>query len=84
MRPATLQLLMRHASIDTTLRFYVALGADDVAGELWAAVGNSSGNTPSNGATSGRQETPETAVKKLPERNPLRNNTLFCDFRKCF
>jgi integrase len=34
-KPATLQLLMRHSSIDTTLRYYVAQDADDVAAELW-------------------------------------------------
>lgn len=37
MKPPTLQLLMRHRSIQTTLRYYVALDADDVAAELWAA-----------------------------------------------
>jgi integrase len=36
-KPATLQLLMRHASIQTTLDYYVSMDADDVAGELWAA-----------------------------------------------
>jgi len=32
---ATLRLLMRHSSIETTLRYYVAQDADDVARELW-------------------------------------------------
>lgn len=36
-RPATLQLLMRHRSIETTLRYYVAMDSDEVADELWAA-----------------------------------------------
>ena len=36
-KPATLQLLMRHKSIETTLKYYVAQDADDVADELWAA-----------------------------------------------
>ncbi len=36
-KPATLQLLMRHASIETTLKYYVAQDADDVADELWRA-----------------------------------------------
>jgi integrase len=45
-KPATLQLLMRHSTIDTTLRYYVAQDADDVARELWAGFGNTSGNTP--------------------------------------
>jgi len=33
--PAVLQRLMRHASITTTLGFYVSMGADDVASQLW-------------------------------------------------
>jgi len=36
-KPATLQLLMRHASIETTLKYYVAQDADELAEELWAA-----------------------------------------------
>lgn len=35
-KPATLQLLMRHKSIETTLKYYVAQDADEVADELWA------------------------------------------------
>jgi integrase len=34
-KPATLQLLMRHKSIKTTLKYYVEQDADDVADELW-------------------------------------------------
>lgn len=33
-----LKLLMRHESIETTLRFYVGHDADDVAERLWASV----------------------------------------------
>lgn len=33
--PATLQLLMRRQSIETTMRYYVDLDADDLAAELW-------------------------------------------------
>jgi integrase len=47
-KPATLQLLMRHKSIETTLRYYVDQDADEVADELWKAhsgSGNTSGNT---------------------------------------
>ena len=36
-KPATLQLLMRHRSIETTMKYYVGLTADDVADELWQA-----------------------------------------------
>ncbi len=34
-KPATLQLLMRHRSIETTLKYYVERDADEVADELW-------------------------------------------------
>lgn len=37
-KPATLQLLMRHRSIETTLKYYVGLDADDVADELWQGL----------------------------------------------
>ena len=48
-KPATLQLLMRHKSIETTLKYYVNQDADEVADELWKAhsgLGNTLGNTP--------------------------------------
>jgi len=55
-KPATLQLLMRHSTIETTLRYYVAQDADDVAAELWKAhetteSGNRIGNNLQNPAT---------------------------------
>lgn len=34
-KPATLKLLMRHKSIETTLKYYVSQDADEVADELW-------------------------------------------------
>ena len=37
-KPATLKLLMRHRSLETTMRYYVDQDADDVAEELWAAM----------------------------------------------
>ena len=53
--PAILQRLARHAHISTTMRFYVALDAADVANDLWAShvttvttpptAGNTHGNT---------------------------------------
>jgi integrase len=36
LKPATLQLLMRHKSIETTMKYYVCQDSDDVADELWA------------------------------------------------
>jgi len=53
-KPATLQLLMRHASIQTTLDYYVSMDADDVAGELWASFGNTSGNSSESVASCNR------------------------------
>ncbi len=35
MKPATLQVLMRHKSIETTLKYYVEQDADEIAEELW-------------------------------------------------
>ena len=59
-KPPRLQLLMRHASIQTTLRYYVEEDADDVAAELWEqfgpAVRTSVGTSPSLGGL-----TPEIA-----------------------
>jgi integrase len=43
--PAVLQKLMRHASIQTTMQYYVSLEAEDTADELWRAVGNTLGNS---------------------------------------
>jgi integrase len=42
-KPATLQLLMRHKSIETTMRYYVCHDSDDVADELWAEYDAASG-----------------------------------------
>ena len=45
-KPATLQKLMRHADIKTTMDFYVRHDADDIAADLWSQhAGNISGNT---------------------------------------
>ena len=35
-RPQTLMKLMRHESIDTTLRFYVGDDAEKIADEIWS------------------------------------------------
>ncbi|REJ66661.1 MAG: site-specific integrase [Planctomycetota bacterium] len=40
-KPATLQLLMRHKSIETTLRYYISLDADELADQLWEEFGES-------------------------------------------
>ena len=54
MAPAILQKLMRHASIQTTMGYYVDLDVDEMADELWAnhpataAVSLPPGNTSGN------------------------------------
>jgi hypothetical protein len=52
-KPATLQLLMRHSTIETTLRYYVAQDAADVGDELWAAWGNTEAAPRGNNSDSG-------------------------------
>jgi integrase len=62
--PAVLQRLMRHASINTTMRYYVTLDADEVADGLWAKWGEDSGNNLPSGNTSGN--TSATATTEPP------------------
>jgi integrase len=47
-KPVTLQLLMRHRQIETTMRYYVDQDADEVAEQLWQAhkVGTFVGTSP--------------------------------------
>lgn len=46
--PAMLQQLMRHESIDTTMKYYVGRDADAVADVLWSAFEERKSNTMSN------------------------------------
>jgi len=46
--PAQLKKLMRHATIDTTLKYYVGVNAQSTAEMLWAALGDTSGDTSSS------------------------------------
>ncbi|MBN1588141.1 MAG: hypothetical protein JW888_01360, partial [Pirellulales bacterium] len=39
-----LQRLARHSHVATTMTYYVALGADDVAADLWANHGGNDNN----------------------------------------
>lgn len=53
--PQVLMELMRHESIDTTMKFYVGRNAQTTADVLWAAherAGNTSGNSDQNVSTS--------------------------------
>ena len=44
--PTVLRELMRHASINTTMAYYVGTNAEATADALWAAVGTSLGYHP--------------------------------------
>lgn len=58
--PQQLMELMRHESIETTMRYYVGRNAQSTAAVLWrahAASGNSFGNTPQNSTETVKQET---------------------------
>ncbi len=65
-KPATLQLLMRHRSIETTLKYYVDQDADDVADELWKThrpKSNTSGNTPTAEAEKTKKGSAEASAE---------------------
>ncbi len=51
--PAILQKLMRHASIQTTMGYYIDLDVDEMADELWANHGPATGKSPAAGNTFG-------------------------------
>ena len=44
--PVVLRELMRHESLETTMRYYVGVNAGATADELWAAIGGNSGGAP--------------------------------------
>lgn len=68
--PAVLQQLMRHESIETTMRYYVGRDADAVADTLWEAVdaatnqpkGNKSGNKCADSQLTSATEKSQTLV----------------------
>ena len=62
--PAVLQQLMRHESIDTTMKFYVGRNAEATAAILYAAVGNILGNTPHSAATTTSYEKTKNLVSQ--------------------
>lgn len=62
--PAVLKQLMRHASIETTISFYVEHNADDVSAELLPWAGNTLGNI--------RPKT-KTAAQKAAELNDAKS-----------
>ena len=61
--PQVLMELMRHESIETTLKFYVGRNAEKTAETLYEAVsGNTSGNTTPKSPPSQKQAPPETVA----------------------
>jgi integrase len=67
-RPVTLQALMRHRSIETTLKYYVDLHCDDVGAELWnvkigESVTRNVTKTKENGSHRGRGKSKRHAKK---------------------
>jgi integrase len=60
--PTQLRELMRHASIATTLGYYIGTNAEATADAIWEASGNTLGNTPAQRKSAGnRRRSNETA-----------------------
>ena len=64
--PAILQKLMRHASIATTMGYYVDLDVDEMADELWANHGPAVGKNLPLGNTSGNSEAESAKNEESP------------------
>jgi len=60
--PAVLQQLMRHESVETTMRYYVGQNAEASADAIWSAWGASDtlGDTPRESARNSAKEKPQT------------------------
>jgi hypothetical protein len=61
--PAVLRQLMRHESIETTMRYYVGRDADAVADTLWDAFET---NTGGNKTGNNRSDSQPSSAKKRP------------------
>jgi len=66
--PAKLRELMRHTSIDTTMRYYVGHNAEDTACVLWAVKDRTDQSNPQNHLHDTKNPTP------TDRRNPLPRN----------
>ena len=60
--PNVLRELMRHEDISTTMKYYVGTNAEATADAVWAAVGNSLGNTPSTNEKRGAINTANSST----------------------
>ena len=63
--PAVLRKLMRHASVETTMGYYVDLNVDDMADDLWANHPATAGARPGAGNIFGNN--PPVDAPKGPE-----------------
>ena len=63
--PAKLMELMRHASIETTMSYYVGRDAKKTAESLWSTLDNDLGNTFGNTRDSGHSTDPPRKKKPL-------------------
>ena len=59
--PSQLKELMRHASIETTMTYYVGQNAETTAGELWDALGHNLGHIAESEESQKSQEPRETS-----------------------
>jgi integrase len=59
--PQVLMELMRHETIETTMRFYVGRNAERTADAVWEAFSAAKGNTPGNTSASGEVSEETTA-----------------------
>jgi hypothetical protein len=59
-----LQRLMRHTSVNTTMRYYVGLQSEEVADELWNRFGHTTGHT-------GPDRAPEGELAVVDETSQL-------------
>jgi len=62
--PPRLKELMRHSSIDTTMRYYVGQNAQETADAIWDAFANASANINGIRQASNTSEAPQTASGK--------------------
>lgn len=65
--PPDLMILMRHESIETTLRYYVGRNAQSTARTLWEAYKKIPGNTPGNSGQNGQTEGDADETQRLTE-----------------
>ncbi|HMO85432.1 MAG TPA: hypothetical protein PKC18_10985, partial [Lacipirellulaceae bacterium] len=62
--PTVLRELMRHATVETTMRYYVGVNAEATADEVWRSrEGNKLGNTKPDATPASNQESTQTLTQ---------------------